>query len=164
MSGFTAGVLTISDKGAKGEREDLSGQCLLKLLEKNGFNIVKYMIVPDDEVTITGTLKEWVDKYKLHLITTTGGTGLTERDITPQATLKVIDYAVPGMAEAMRAESMKITPNAMLSRAVAGVRADSLIINFPGSRKSVEENFAVILPALRHGISKLRGDSSDCVV
>ena len=164
MSGFKAGVLTISDKGSKGEREDLSGQCLMKLLDKNGFSIIKYTIVPDDEIIIADTLKEWVDKYDLHLITTTGGTGLTERDVTPQATLKVIDYAVPGMAEAMRAESMKITPNAMLSRAVAGVRANSLIINFPGSHKAVKENFAVILPALHHGISKLRGDSSDCLV
>ena len=164
MNRFTAGVLTISDKGAKGEREDLSGQCLLKLLNKNGFNIVKYAIVPDDEIIIADTFKEWVDKLNLHLITTTGGTGLTKRDVTPQATLKVIDYTVPGMAEAMRMESMKITPNAMLSRAIAGVRANSLIINFPGSPKGVEENFAVILPALCHGISKLRGDFSDCVV
>ena len=164
MNKFTAGVLTISDKGAKGEREDLSGQCLLRLLDKNGFNITKYAIVPDDENIIADTLKEWIDKFGLHLITTTGGTGLTERDVTPQATLKVVDYTVPGMAEAMRMESMKITPNAMLSRAVAGVRANSLIINFPGSPKGIEENFAVILPALHHGISKLRGDFSDCVV
>ncbi len=159
---FRAGVLTISDKGARGEREDLSGKALEDLLNRSGFQVVLRDIVPDELEQIRATLVEWVDQRAISLIVTTGGTGLTPRDVTPQATQSVIDYEVPGMAEAMRAESLKKTPHAMLSRAVSGVRKQSLIINVPGSPRAAVENLEVVIPALYHGLSKLAGDPSEC--
>ena len=159
---FRAAVLTISDKGSRGEREDRSGDALEKLLDENGFQVAYRYIVPDELELIQRTLIKWVDKEGLSLIVTTGGTGLTPRDVTPQATLSVIDYEVPGMAEAMRAESLKKTPHAMLSRAVTGVRKQTLIINVPGSPKAAVENLSVVIPALEHALSKLAGDPSEC--
>ena len=159
-----AGVLTISDKGAKGLREDESGEIILQMLEEHGLTVVKREIIPDDRQLIADTLIMWVDKDGLALIITSGGTGLSPTDVTPQAMEQVIDYQVPGMAEAMRAASLKKTPHAMISRAMAGVRSSSLIINLPGSPRGAEENLSVILPALDHGLSKLAGDTTDCAV
>jgi molybdenum cofactor synthesis domain-containing protein len=157
-----AGILTVSDKGARGLREDESGKVILRLLEAHGFEVVKQDIVPDDQQQIAETLVRWVDGERLSLIITSGGTGLSPRDVTPQATEQVIDYPVPGMAEAMRAQSLKKTPHAMISRAMVGVRKASLIINLPGSPRGAEENLSVVLPALDHGLSKLAGDMADC--
>ncbi|MBW2109966.1 MAG: MogA/MoaB family molybdenum cofactor biosynthesis protein [Deltaproteobacteria bacterium] len=157
-----AGVLTISDKGHRGLREDKSGDILVRMLEEAGLRVVRRETVPDEEEIIAHTLITWTDRDGLALILTSGGTGLSPRDVTPQAMERVIDYQVPGMAEAMRAESLKKTPHAMLSRAMAGVRKSSLIINLPGSPRGAEENLSVILPALEHGLSKLAGDTTDC--
>lgn len=157
-----AGVLTISDKGSEGKRKDESGACAVMILEEAGFIISRTGIVPDDRRRIAHTLREWVDQEGLSLIVTSGGTGLSPTDVTPQATEEVIDYQVPGMAEAMRASSLQKTPHAMISRAIAGVRGSTLIINLPGSPKGVRENLEVVLPALKHALSKLGGDTTDC--
>jgi molybdopterin adenylyltransferase len=157
-----AGVLTISDKGSQGKRIDESGEVVHTMLAERGYAILQQAVIPDELERIADTLTQWVDMHHLSLIVTSGGTGLTPRDVTPQATKKVIDYEVPGMAEAMRAASMKRTPHAMLSRAVVGVRKRSLIINLPGSPGGARDNLAVILPALDHALSKLAGDPSDC--
>ena len=159
-----AGVLTISDKGAKGLREDESGEIILRMLENFGLTVVKREIIPDDREQIADTLIMWVDKDGLALIITSGGTGLSPTDVTPQAMEQVIDYQVTGMAEAMRAASLKKTPHAMISRAMAGVRNSSLIINLPGSPRGAQENLSVVLPTLDHGLSKLAGDTTDCAV
>jgi molybdopterin adenylyltransferase len=159
---FKAGVLTISDKGSRGERVDESGKVAAEMLKKAGFDVARLEIVPDNIRKIADTLIKWADKEKLSLIITSGGTGLSPTDLTPQAMKEVIDYEVPGIAEAMRAESLKMTPHAMLSRAIAGVRGRCLIINLPGSPRGVQENLSVVLPALKHGLAKLAGDPSDC--
>jgi molybdenum cofactor synthesis domain-containing protein len=157
-----AGVLTISDKGYEGKRMDESGDVAAKILEDNGYPVHARDIVPDDRRKIEDTLKAWADDKELSLIVTSGGTGLSPRDVTPQAMEEVIDYEVPGMAEAMRAASLKKTPHAMISRAMVGVRQSCLIINLPGSPKGAEENLKVLLPALGHALSKLLGDPTDC--
>ncbi|MCF8082975.1 MAG: MogA/MoaB family molybdenum cofactor biosynthesis protein [Deltaproteobacteria bacterium] len=159
-----AGVLTISDKGSQGLRADESGDLVARMLHGQGITVARQAIVPDDLEQIVHTLATWVDHEGLTLIITTGGTGLSPRDLTPQAMKQVIDYEVPGMADAMRAESLKKTPHAMLSRAMAGVRKASLIINLPGSPRGARENLQVILPALPHGLSKLAGDPTECAV
>jgi molybdopterin adenylyltransferase len=159
---FKAGVLTISDKGSRGERIDESGKAAAEMLKKAGFDVAKLEIVPDNIRKIADILIKWADKEKLSLIVTSGGTGLSPTDLTPQAMKQVIDYEVPGIAEAMRSESMKMTPHAMLSRAIAGVRGRCLIINLPGSPRGVQENLSVVIPALKHGLAKLEGDPSDC--
>ena len=157
-----AGVLTISDKGFEGKRKDESGPLVAEILTKAGYIVAKQSIVPDNLEKIVECLITWVDKENLSLIVTTGGTGVSPTDITPEAMLKVIKYQIPGMAEAMRAASLTKTPHAMLSRAMVGVRGDSLIINLPGSPGGAKENLAVILPALNHGLDKISGDMSDC--
>ena len=159
---FPTGVLTISDKGSQGKRVDESGKTALSLLQGAGFSVVQTRIIPDDREQITRTLIEWADKECLSLVVTSGGTGLSPRDVTPQAMKEVIDFEVPGMAEAMRAESLKKTPHAMISRAMAGVRKRCLIINLPGSPGGVKDNLSVVLPALKHALEKLGGDTSDC--
>ncbi len=159
---FKVGVLTISDKGSRGQRKDVSGETAAGILERGGFHLAKKKIVPDNIRQIADTLIEWVDNDKLSLIVTSGGTGLSPTDVTPQAMEEVIDYKVPGIAEAMRAESLKKTAHAMLSRTIAGVRGRCLIINLPGSPDGVKENLSVVLPALKHGLSKLSGDITDC--
>jgi molybdenum cofactor synthesis domain-containing protein len=159
---FRAGVLTISDKGSQGKREDESGKLAARMLEEEGFSIIKRGIVPDDLQQIVNTLVEWTDDLGLSLIITSGGTGLSPTDVTPQAMERAIDYEVPGMAEAMRAESLKKTPHSMLSRATVGVRGSCLIINLPGSPGGVKDNLSVVLPALKHALSKLGGDTSEC--
>lgn len=159
---FTFGIITISDKGARGERLDTSGQEIRSILEQNGFQFSDYVIVPDETEPIRAALLLFADEKRIDLIMTTGGTGVSPRDVTPDATLPVLDKEIPGMAEAMRRESALITPHAMISRAVAGIRGASLIINLPGSPKGVRENMATVLPALKHAIAKIKGDPSDC--
>lgn len=157
-----AGILTISDKASRGERRDESGEAAARMLEGEGFSILKKKVVPDDRQQIVDTLVEWADGDGLSMIVTSGGTGLSPTDVTPQAMGELIDYEVPGMAEAMRAASLKKTPHAMLSRAMAGVRGTCLIINLPGSPGGVKDNLSVVIPALKHALSKLGGDPSDC--
>jgi molybdopterin adenylyltransferase len=159
---ISAGVITVSDKGSRGEREDLSGREIVTALESLGILVSHTRIIPDEIELISQALLEYADTNHLDLILTTGGTGVSPRDVTPDATLQVIDKQVPGMAEAMRRESAAITPHAMISRAVAGIRGRSLIINLPGSPRGVRENLAVVLPALRHAVEKIKGDESDC--
>ena len=157
-----AGILTLSDKGSRGEREDLSGPEASRMLREAGIETVHAEVVPDEAERIAAKLVEFADARRLDLVVTTGGTGVSPRDVTPDATLKVIDREIPGMAEAMRRESMLKTPHAMISRAVAGIRGTTLIVNLPGSPKGVRENLAVILPALTHAIEKIKGDPRDC--
>jgi len=152
----------MSDKGARGERVDESGDLACSMLEAHGFEMVLKEIVPDIKEEIINTLTDWCDNKKLSLIVTSGGTGLSPTDVTPQAMQDVIEFEVPGIAEAMRAASLLKTPHAMISRAMAGVRRKCLIINLPGSPKGVKENLEVVLPALEHALSKLSGDTTDC--
>ena len=156
------GVLTLSDKGARGEREDTSGRALMAMLGDKGYEPVAYALIPDDREVIVETLREWADELSVDLIITTGGTGLSPRDVTPEATREVLDKEVPGMAEAMRMASMRITPNGMLSRGLVGIRGRSLIINLPGSQKAARENLEVVLPVLDHALYKLKGGAADC--
>jgi molybdopterin adenylyltransferase len=154
-------VLTISDKGSRGEREDLSGKVIFEAIAQVGGDVALYEIVPDERERIQERLVAWADDERVDVVITTGGTGLAPRDVTPTATLEVLDYEVPGLAEAMRAESLKKTPNAMLSRMVAGVRGHTLIVNLPGSPKAVRECLEVIQPALAHAVETLRGAVGD---
>ena len=159
---FAAGIITISDKGSQGKREDLSGPAIAEMLAGAAIDIKHTLIIPDEKDQIQEAIINFADVEKLDLILTTGGTGISPRDLTPDATLDVIEKEIPGMAEAMRHQSMLITPHAMISRAVAGIRGRSLIINLPGSPKGAKENLAVILPALKHAIEKIKGDDADC--
>jgi len=159
---FRAGIITVSDKGSQGKREDLSGPAIAEMLAGAAISIAKTTIIPDEVDQISQTIILFADVEKLDLILTTGGTGVSPRDLTPDATLKVLDKEIPGMAEAMRYASMKITPHGMISRAVAGIRGRSLIINLPGSPKAAVENLTVVLPALAHTIEKIQGDPRDC--
>ena len=159
---LTAGILTISDKGWRGEREDRSGEAIRDVLSKMDVRIVNYKLVPDEKELIAQKLIKWADEDRVDVIITTGGTGLSPRDVTPEATVSVIDRVAPGFAEAMRAESLKKTPMAMLSRAVAGTRGSCLIINLPGSPKAVRECLEPILPVLPHALETLKGQASEC--
>ena len=159
---FTVGILTASDKGSRGEREDKSSEVIREMISRLGAQVTKYDIVPDEQDSISQRLMEWADAGTLDLVITTGGTGLAERDVTPEATLAIIDKLVPGLAEAMRAETLQKTPLAMLSRAVAGIRNRTLIINLPGSPRGVEECLQAILPALPHAIEVLKGEAGEC--
>jgi molybdopterin adenylyltransferase len=159
---FTAGILTISDKGSRGERHDKSGEVIREILSGMDARILNHDIVPDEKELIIEKLIRWADEDSLDVVITTGGTGLTPRDVTPEATLAVVDRIVPGFAEAMRAESLKKTPHAMLSRAVVGTRGKCLIVNLPGSPKAVRECLEVILPALPHAVETLKGQAGEC--
>ena len=152
----TLGILTSSDLGARGQREDTSGQRIRELLASAGFEVLCYEVVPDEQADLEERLRRWADEGSLDLIVTTGGTGLTSRDVTPEATRAVVDREVPGMAEAMRIQTLKHTPFAMISRAVVGVRGRTLIINLPGSLKAVQECLEVVLPAIPHALEMLR--------
>lgn len=154
---IAAAVLTISDRSSRGERADKSGRVIEELLQSIGAEIKEYRIVPDEQDIIAHNLKEFSDSLRVDLVVTTGGTGLGPRDVTPEATLEVIDKRIPGFEEAMRAESVKITPHGMLSRAVSGLRGQTLIINLPGSPKAVRETLSVVLPALPHAVELIRG-------
>ena len=161
---YTAAVITISDKGSVGERVDTGGPLVKEMLETNGFNVVLTSIIPDDQNQIEARLKEYADNHDIALIMTTGGTGFSKRDVTPEATIAVCERLTPGIPEAMRAESFKITNRAILSRLAAGIRGGSLIINLPGSPKAIKENFETVLPSLEHGLDMLRGGPTDCAV
>ena len=154
------GILTVSDRSWRGERDDASGPVLVEMAEKNAWSVVETLVVPDEIDTLRDTLVMWADSGDMDLILTTGGTGFAPRDITPEATRMMVDKLTPGLSEAMRAESLKITPHAMLSRSVAGIRGRVLIVNLPGSPKAARENLAVIEPVLGHAIELLRDDKN----
>ena len=156
------GILTISDKGSRGEREDLSGKVIEEVIRKINGEVKYYQIIPDEKNIIQEELIKAVDKLHLDLILTTGGTGLAKRDVTPDATLEVIEKEVPGISEIIRSESFKKTNRAILSRGVAGIRKESLIINLPGSPKGVRESLEIVLEALPHGIEILKGQATEC--
>jgi len=151
-------ILTISDRASLGESEDKSGPILVKILKANGWEIVSTQIMSDDQPEIENVLRKWADLGEVDVILTTGGTGFSTRDCTPEATMNVVDRIAPGIAEAMRSASLRITPHAMLSRAVAGIRGTTLIVNLPGSPRAAKENLLVALPALPHAVQLLSGD------
>jgi molybdenum cofactor synthesis domain-containing protein len=152
------GILTISDRSARGQREDTSGPALEAALSTQAWSVQERAIVPDDKAAIMKVLVEWADTRSVDVILTTGGTGFSPRDVTPEATLAVIDRQAPGISEAMRATSLKVTPHAMLSRTVAGMRGRTIIINLPGSPKGAVENLQVVLPVLQHAVQLLTED------
>lgn len=153
------GILTVSDAGSRGERTDTSGAAIRELIATLGGDVVRYEIVPDERDQIAAMLRAWCDSGDVELVLTTGGTGLSARDITPEATLDIAERMAPGIAEAMRAEGMRHTPKAMLSRAVAVVRGHTLVVNLPGSEKGVRESLAAILEVLPHAVDLLRGNT-----
>ncbi len=159
---FTFAVVTMSDKGSRGEREDTSGAYIQEKLGQEGYTPSFYTVIPDNIPVIVSTLKDLADVKKISLVVTTGGTGVAPTDVTPEAMLEVIEKEIPGMAELMRFESLKKTRNAVLSRGRVGIRETSLIINLPGSLKAVKENLEVLLSVLPHALEKIRGDDSDC--
>lgn len=158
---YTAKVITVSDRSARGERADESGPLVKTLLEAADYRVTELQIVPDEQEKIALALKNAASE-DIALVITTGGTGFAPRDVTPEATLSVVERLTPGIPEAMRAASAKITPRAMLSRAVAGIRGRTLIVNLPGSPKAAKENLEAVLPALDHGLLMLRGKPIDC--
>ena len=160
---FRVGIITASDKGSAGQREDLSGPAIRRMVEETGeYQVVRYVVLPDDREKLRDTMAAWCDQGLVDLILTTGGTGFAPRDCTPEATMDVCQKLVPGIPEAMRQMSLAITPRAMLSRAAAGIRERTLIVNLPGSPKAVEENLGFILPQLRHGLEILEEKASEC--
>lgn len=159
---YRAAVITASDKGSAGLREDISGDALEKILRTSGFSVVSRCMLPDDMEMLAAEMMRLADNDLCDIVLTTGGTGLSPRDVTPEAALSVAHRQVPGISEAMRAASMKITDRAMLSRGVSVIRNKTLIINLPGSPKAVEESLNVILGAVSHGLAILRGDEGEC--
>lgn len=152
------GILTLSDRSARGERADLSGSALADLIKTQNWSVTKQAILPDEESAIKAMLVEWADSGEFDIILTTGGTGFSARDVTPEATHAVIQRAAPGLSEAMRAAGLAKTPHAMLSRAIAGIRGKTLIVNLPGSPKGAVENLQTILPVLPHAVQLLQND------
>lgn len=159
---FTAAVITLSDKGAKGEREDKSGPAVREMLEKEGYCVVETLLLPDGKEPLSTQLCRLADQRQVNVIFTTGGTGFSERDLTPEATIAVCDRMANGIADAIRQYSLTITGRAMLSRAVSGIRKKTLIINLPGSPKAVKESLEYVLPQLDHGLGILRGTAGEC--
>ncbi len=158
----TAGILTVSDKGAAGEREDKSGAAIREILEACGYSIERYAIVPDEKDAISTELIMMCDEMKINLIITTGGTGFSPRDITPEATRHVIERETPGISEAIRMNSIRVTPKGMLSRGISGIRNRTLIINLPGSPKAVRESLEYIISPLEHGLEILLMEATEC--
>ena len=158
---FNTAILTISDKSWQGERDDKSGQVIRDMLSLGNGSVVKYEIIPDEVDIIAAKLAEWADGGSVDIILTTGGTGLAQRDVTPEATLSVVDKVAPGFGEAMRAKTSKVTSSAILSRAVAGVRSRCLIVNLPGSPRAVRECLEVILPVIPHAIEIIKGEVTE---
>jgi len=163
MAEIRAAILTLSDKASRGEREDRSGPSIAAWLASHSVAVVSSALLPDEEDAIATQLQQWADSKEYDLIVTTGGTGVSLRDRTPEATIRILDRSIPGIAEAMRAGSIKHTPYGMLSRAVAGIRKQTLILNLPGSPKAATECLEIVWPALTHAIAKIQGDMSDCV-
>lgn len=155
-------VLTLSDRSARGERADASAPALIEWLGQKGYAVAESAVIPDDTATIVAKLSTWADSGRFDLILTTGGTGVAPRDVTPDATMQVVEKLIPGIGEVMRSRSLLKTPNAMLSRAVAGIRSSCLIINLPGSPKGAVENLEAVWQVIGHAVEKIRGDSSDC--
>lgn len=159
---LTAAVLTVSDRCFQGERLDEGGPLVARLLEEAGYQVLESVLVPDEKDRIEAVLRRLADEKRVHLLVTTGGTGFSLRDVTPEATLSVCERLTPGIPEAMRAASMRITPRAMLSREAAGIRGGTLIVNLPGSPKAAKENLEAVLPTLAHGLEMLSGRPADC--
>jgi len=161
---MNAAILTMSDKGAVGLRTDTSGPGLERWLAEQGVTILDYKMIPDDIAIIAATLREWSDSNRFDLILTTGGTGVSPRDVTPDATVQVLDRLIPGFGEVMRMKSLEKTPHAIISRAVAGIRGKTLIINLPGSPKGAMENLEAVWPAIPHAVAKIQGDPAECAI
>ncbi|NLY67941.1 MAG: MogA/MoaB family molybdenum cofactor biosynthesis protein [Tissierellia bacterium] len=159
---YKVGIITASDKGALGQREDISGKTIREIVEDRGYRVERAIILPDNEEAIFNEIVYMADELKVDLILTTGGTGFSKRDVTPEATMKACDRMANGIAEAIRYHSLSITPRAMLSRAVSGIRGETLIINLPGSPKAVKEALDYIMDSVHHGLEILKGDSHDC--
>ena len=159
---FKVGIITASDKGYSGEREDLSGRLIADIMTKKGYEVVRQVIVPDEAEDLRRDMLHMADELRVDLILTTGGTGFSKRDITPEVTIEVCDRMANGIAEAIRFYSLSITPRAMLSRAVSGIRAETLIINLPGSPKAVKEALDYALDSIHHGLEILTGKTGDC--
>lgn len=159
---FTAGIITASDKGSAGEREDISGKVIREILEEAGYLVMQLTILPDEKDALKQEMIRMADVLSIQLIITTGGTGFSPRDVTPEATKEVIEREAPGISEAIRYHSLSITPKAMLSRGVSGIRGNSLIVNLPGSPKSVRESLEYIIEPLQHGLEILLQEATEC--
>jgi len=159
---FKVGIITASDKGSRGEREDISGKVIEEIVKSKGYEVERYLILPDEEDELLKEMNYMADELGLDLILTTGGTGFSQRDVTPEATRRSVDRLAPGISEAIRHYSLQITPRAMLSRAVSGIRKKTLIINLPGSPKAVRESLEYIIDSLHHGLEILTGKASEC--
>lgn len=160
---YTVGIITSSDKSYAGSREDLSGPAIKEILEQfNSFTVQKAVILPDEKDMLADMMRKMADEDKLDLILTTGGTGFAKRDVTPEATLEVIERRTPGIPEAMRHISLEITPRAMLSRAESGIRGNTIIINLPGSPKAIKETLGYIMPSIEHGLDILQENDAEC--
>lgn len=159
---YSVGIITASDKGSKGERVDKSGDVIREIVEASGYKVNRYVVVPDEIEVLKKELIYMSDELRLNLIVTTGGTGFSKRDVTPEATKEIIEREVPGISEAIRAYSLTITKRAMLSRGVSGIRGNTLIVNLPGSPKAVRESLEYIITELEHGIKILIGEDAEC--
>ena len=159
---FTVGIITSSDKGYRGEREDKSGQVIEEIVSKNGFKVIKRVVLPDEKILLEKEMIDMCDNLNVNLLLTTGGTGFSKRDITPEATKSVIEREALGIAEAIRFYSLQITKRAMLSRATSGIRKNTLIINLPGSPKACKEALDFVLDDVKHGIEILLGEAKEC--
>lgn len=161
---YSVGIIVASDQGSQGKREDVSGKLIQTMMEAQGYEIKAYVVLPDDKEILKSAMVQMADESKIALILTTGGTGFSQRDITPEATKEVIEREAPGIVEAIRMNSLKITSRAMLSRAVSGIRGETLIINLPGSPKAVKESLLFVIDDLKHGLEILVGDTSECAM